>query len=228
MRILKNILLAVLLLGACYARADTLSDTLNTIEDAWAKIYYTLPEPQQAQAYALLLEKAAKLSQQYPQAAGALVWQAVIKASYADHQDPLSALNAIDDIRALLEQSIALDPNALKGGAYVVLGTLYHLAPPWPVAFGDDTEAEKLLQAALKINPDGLDSNYYYGQFLLAKQKPTEAQRHFAKAIAAPIRPEQIFADTQLQDEAKQTLKNIAGNNSSDKTSRFYSRVLIK
>lgn len=214
MKILQTIKVAILVMvcsGAGAVHANPVTDALNALESEWAKIYYQLPKKQQGHAYSQLLEKAVKICQQYPKEAGALFWQAVIKASYADHQDPVSALSAVHDVRDMLNQVIRMDPKTMDGSAYVVLGTLYHMTPTWPIAFGDDDEAEKLFRTALEISPNGIDSNFYYGQFLLDKGKKEEAKSFLARASTAPVRPEQVFADTKLEEEAKAALKKAGG-----------------
>lgn len=216
-RCVKILLLAALLSASRYSYADDINAALTEIESTWANIYYAVPVPQQGAAYAQLLEKTAQLDRRYPQATDVMFWQALIKASYAEHQEPFSALNTVQEARDLLVKIIELNPNTLKGAAYVVLGTLYHLTPPWPVAFGDEEEAEKLLQTALKINPNGLDSNFYYARFLLENNKAEQARPYFAKASTAPIRPEQAFADTKLQEEAKYALTHVQDEKSSGK-----------
>lgn len=96
----------------------------------------------------------------------------------------------------------------MNGSAHVTLGTLYYMAPKWPIAFGDDEEAQKLLEAALAINPNGIDCNYFYGEFLLQHNNLKAASQYFERAIAAPTRKEQAFADNQLKIEAKLALQN--------------------
>lgn len=215
--------LFVALAFAGTSHASPVADALNNIESEWAKIYYQVPKKEQGPAYAKLLEKTHGFVKQYPKEAGLIYWHAVVKASYADHQDPVSALSAIHEVRDLLQRSIALDPKSMGGSAYVVLGTLYHLTPSWPIAFGDDDEAEKMLQAALKISPDGIDSNYYYGQFLLDKGDKKQARQYFERASKAPVRPEQVFADTQLEQEAKLALKNVGDDTMAKKKEAFSS-----
>jgi len=219
----KASILALALLMPFMVKAESVSDAINTIESEWAKIYYQKPENEKGPAYAGLLEKTTKLCKQYPKEAGAIFWQAVVKASYADHQDPVSALGAVHEVRDLLNQAISIDPRTMGGSAYVVLGTLYHMTPTWPIAFGDDDEAEKMFQTALKISPNGIDSNFYYGQFLLDKGNKTEAMQYFERASNAPVRPEQVFADTQLEEEAKRALKNASGETMNRKKEMFSS-----
>jgi hypothetical protein len=208
---MKNLLLASLLFLSTAASADSLKDTLNRVEAEWAKIYYSLPKAAKSGAYAKLLEETANASRQYPKDMGLIFWQAVVKASHADHQDPVSALQSVHEVRSLLTKVITVDPKTVDGSAYVVLGTLYHKVPAWPVAFGDDIEAEKMLKMALTISPNGIDSNFYYGEFLIDKGQDKVAEAYFERASSAPIRPEQIFADSQLQNEAKQVLSKLRG-----------------
>ncbi|MGZ8213868.1 MAG: tetratricopeptide repeat protein [Methylosarcina sp.] len=199
--------------------ADSLMSSIQHIESEWASIYYQSPEQKKGDAYRRLLDKTISLSKQFPSNPEPLFWQAVIKATYADHQDAISALNAIKEARDLLLTVIRMNPKTMDGSAYVTLGTIYYMVPKWPVAFGDNEKAQKMLETALKINPDGIDSNYYFGDFLLTIDRPAEALKYLAKAAQAPARKEQLFADNQLKAEAQNTLnKTLAHLKNKDKT----------
>lgn len=203
----KTTFVALLLLSLqCYA--DELTSSVQAIESEWASIYYTLPKSDQESAYDVLLKKAEKLTEQHPNSSEPLFWQAVILATNAELQDGFTALNAIHKSRDLLLQSIKMNPQTANGSAYVTLGTLYYMAPKWPIAFGDTEKAEQMFQAALKINPNGIDANYFYGDFLQANSHPREAEIYFEKALLAPSRNEQAFADNKLKDEVKLALAN--------------------
>ncbi|ESS72207.1 hypothetical protein MGMO_66c00460 [Methyloglobulus morosus KoM1] len=203
----KTTFVALLLLSLqCYA--DGVANSVQAIESEWASIYYTLPKSSQEGAYDALLKKATKLTEQHPNSSELLFWQAVILATNAELQDGFTALNAIHKSRDLLLQSIKMNPQTANGSAYVTLGTLYYMAPKWPIAFGDTEKAEQMFQAALKINPNGIDANYFYGDFLRANNHPTEAEIYFEKALSAPSRDDQLFADNKLKDEVKLALAN--------------------
>ncbi|MEQ1620878.1 MAG: hypothetical protein ABL919_05685 [Methylococcales bacterium] len=205
---MKSILFVVFLLLSSSCYAESYDDALNQIETEWANIYYNTPKNQQAKAYSHLLSKVSGLIKQYPAAAEPLYWQASIKASQAAHLDPFTTLSAINDARDLLVKVININPVAMNGSALVTLGTLYYMVPKWPIAFGDDEEAKKLLETALSINPNGIDSNYFYGEYLLQHNDLKSAGQYFEKAIAAPTRIEQAFADDKLKTEAKLALQN--------------------
>lgn len=202
----KTTFVALLLLSTqCFA--DNIKESKN-IESEWALIYYGTPKPEQGPAYQQLLDKIIALSEQHPNDAELIFWQAIVKATNADHQNAFTALDAIKEARNLLVKAIQINPEIMNGSAYVTLGTLYYMAPKWPIAFGDDKAAQEMLETALQINPNGIDANYFYGDFLLSRNKPDEAVRYFEKAATIPARNEQLYADNQLKAEATLALKN--------------------
>jgi tetratricopeptide (TPR) repeat protein len=204
---IKTTFVALLLLTAqCFA--EDLSSSVQAIETEWASIYYKIPKNKQETAYDALLAKTDQFAEQFPKSPDLLFWQAVIMATNAELQDGFTALKGIHKARDLLLEAIKINPQTANGSAYVTLGTLYYMAPKWPIAFGDTERAEKMFKAALKINPASIDANYFYGDFLLANNQPKVAQQYFEKALSSPTRKEQAFADNKLKDEVKLALAN--------------------
>jgi len=218
----KTTFVALLLLSLqCFA--EDLTPSVQAIESEWASIYYKLPKNKQEAAYDALLTKAEQLAAQFPNTAEPLFWQALVIATHAELQDGFTALKAIHKSRDLLLEAIKINPQTANGSAYVTLGTLYYMVPSWPIAFGDAEKAEKMFLAALKINPNGIDTNYFYGDFLLANNKAKEAQMYFDKALSAPSRKEQSFADSKLKDEVKLALANTKNRKISGVKNMFLS-----
>ena len=205
---MKKTTFVALLLLSPQSFAESLNDSLQRIESEWASIYYSTSKQKQGPAYSELLDKTIHLSRQHPNNAEPIIWEAIVKATNADHQDAVSALESIHDARDLLLKAIEINPQAMDGSAYVTLGTLYYMAPKWPIGFGDEETAQKLLQTALKINPNGIESNYFYGDFLLSNNNFNEAEKYFKRALAIPARAEQFYADNQLKEQARIALKN--------------------
>ncbi len=222
----KTTFVAFLLLSN-HCVAGTLDNALQSIESEWAAIYYQMPKAQQGNAYRQLLSKTTTLEKEHPNAVEPIIWEAVIKATYADHQSAMSALSLVNEAKELLQKAININPQAMDGSAYVTLGTLYYMTPKWPIAFGDDDKAKTLLEAALKINPKGIDSNYYYWDFLLSLDRSEDAKKHFEIAANAPARPEQLFADNQLKAEAQRALNEIkhASSNTDDNVFASFNRA---
>ncbi len=204
----KTTLVVFLLLLSLPLRASELATSIASLESAWAQIYYQSSESQQKQQYPQLLEKAAQLAGQHPNAAEPKIWQATILATTASFQQPLAALATISEAKLLLEEAIRLNPTALEGVAYLTLGTLYYMVPGWPVSFGDPQKAEQLLKTSLRINPNGIDANYFYADYLLQQDRIGEAESYFRKAAQLPIRKQQPLADSQLQHQARLALVN--------------------
>ena len=221
-RMKKTTFVALLLLSSqCFA--ENLNDSLQSIESKWASIYYGTPKQKRGPEYCRLLERTSNLSRQHPKHAEPIILEAIIMASNADHQDAVSALESIHNARDLLIKAIEINPQAMNGSAYVTLGTLYYMVPKWPIAFGDEATAQKMLQTALKINPDGIDSNYFYGDFLLSNNRLNEAEKYFKRAIAIPAREEQFYADNQLKEDAKLALESTKERKISSSKSLFAS-----
>lgn len=217
----KATFVVFLILFASPLHASELVNAIASLESDWANVYYQNDASRQRQTYPVLLEKAAELSKRYPNAAEPKIWQATIIATNAAFQSSFSALASLEKAKNLLEAAIAQNPNALDGAAYVTLGTLYYMVPGWPVSFGDNQMAEQLLQASLKINPNGIDANYFYADYLLQQDRTAEAEEYLRKAVQAPLRKQQMFADSQLQNEAKMALVNTQQRKSNAGKNKF-------
>ena len=204
---MKKTTFVALLVLSFQCMAENLDDSLQRIESEWAQIHYQMPNHQET-AFDKLLEKTVKLSKQYPKNAEPIIWTAIIKATNAENQNAVSALEAIHDARDLLLEAIKINPSALGGSAQVTLGALYYLTPKWPIGYGDEQTAKEMLETALRINPQGIESNYFYGDFLLSRNAFNEAETHFQRALAARSRPEQLLADSQIKELAKIGLQN--------------------
>lgn len=202
----KTTFVAFLLLASNNVYANELTPQINKIESEWANIYYNKSSSVQGSYFPKLLNTTKKLSLQHPKAVELKIWQAIIIATNAAFESPFTALESINKAKTILEQSITENPNALGGAALVTLGTLYYMTPGWPISFGDQQKAEHLLKKALTINPNSIDSNYFYADFLLNKGELTKAEKYFKLALNIPSRKEQIFADEQLKKEAKTAL----------------------
>lgn len=176
---------------------------LNSIQSDWAHIKYEAPADQREAA----LEQLADQAHEYSQSSGkasALVWEAIVKASLAGEKGALGgAMGYVEDAKSLLEQAIDKDTATLNASAYTTLGSLYYQVPGWPIGFGDDDKARELLSKALTIDPDGIDSNFFYGDFLLDQGEYDAAIKAFEKAIAAPARAKRPIADAGRRKEAE-------------------------
>jgi tetratricopeptide (TPR) repeat protein len=194
-------LATVALLAFGTSQAGTASDPafdaqLLSIQQAWAKVNYETPAGDaRAQAFDALEKRAEAFVQQHPTRAEALIWEGIIESSYAGAKGGLGALGLAKEARGNLEKALKIDPGALDGSAYTSLGTLYYRVPGFPVGFGDDDKARELLLKALELNPNGIDPNYFYADFLYEEGKYGDALKYLERASKATPRPGREAAD---------------------------------
>jgi tetratricopeptide (TPR) repeat protein len=193
------------LLGACLLAGPSLAaqaadpafdaELLN-IQQAWARANYETPAGEaRVQAFDVLEKRAEKFVQDHPGRAEALIWEGIVESSFAGAKGGLGALSLCKEAKGNLEAALKIDPKALDGSAYTSLGTLYDKVPGFPLGFGDDDKAEKLLRKALELNPTGIDPNYFYAEYLFGQDRHQEALQYLDKAARAPARPGRESAD---------------------------------
>ena len=196
--------LAALLLLASVAsvHAASLDAELLDIQQTWARINYSAASAdQKATEFGQLATRAAALAASQPGRAEPMVWHGIALSSQAGAKGGLGALSLAKQARSVLESSLKIDATALSGSAHTSLGTLYHKVPGFPVGFGNDKKARQHLEAALKLNPSGIDPNFFYAEFLLDEGETALAIKHLKIAQAAPSRPGRETADAGRRQE---------------------------
>ena len=188
---MKTLLLLSLMIVIGFTSAASAAD-YQKLQSDWAIVNYQTTKDRQFEA---LAADAEKLVAENPDSPEIRIWYGIILSSWAGVDGGLGALSRVKEARRQLETALDLDPMALQGSAYTSLGALYYQVPSWPVAFGNKKEAEKLLRQALEISPNGIDSNYFMGDYLFNQQRYDEARASLQKALAAPPRPGRELAD---------------------------------
>ncbi|WP_339641937.1 hypothetical protein [uncultured Porticoccus sp.] len=208
---IKNIMASSVALLALTASSGWagVTEEISTLQKRWAEVNYQMEGEAQSEAFASLATEADAVVSKYPDSAAPLIWRGIIKSTYAGAKGGLGALSLAKSSKADLEAALAIDPQALDGSAYTSLGTLYCHVPGWPIGFGDDKKAEKLLLKALAINPDGIDSNYFYADYLIGKKRYQDAKSYLLKAKKAAPRINRPLADAGRQKEISQALAVI-------------------
>jgi tetratricopeptide (TPR) repeat protein len=198
----------LLFTSGCFA--DAMVNTLQKIESEWALAEHTYPENNRKTAFQSLLKQTAKVANKFPSKAEPLILQACIILTRAKIENPMNALSSVHKAKNLLEKAITIDPHANQGSAMVTLGVLYYKVPSWPIAFGNNEKAKKMLENALRINPKGIDSNYFYAEFLIEQEKSEQATAFLVKALNAPIHATNELFARDILAKAKRALKNIS------------------
>jgi tetratricopeptide (TPR) repeat protein len=186
---------------------------VKEIQFEWARLYY-MDEflNQNFRELQALAEYAGQVAEQHPESAEALVWNAIVLSTLAEKKGGLGALGLVKQARAKLEQAEAIDPAVLGGSVYASLGSLYSKVPGWPIGFGSDKKAEQYFKKALAINPQGLDINYFFAEYLIEQGKEQLALEYIDKALQAPLMAERPVADKGRRAQAMKLRESLTGS----------------
>ena len=209
-RLMIALLLLLPMAMPCWA--DSMDSDLAGIQQRWAEIQYQLPLDQKIKAFEALALDAEELVAANPDRAEPRIWQAIVLSTWAGAKGGLGALGLVKDARRQLEKALDIDATALEGSAYTSLGSLYYQVPGWPLGFGDDDKARRYLQKALAINPDGIDPNFFFGDYLLEQGEEARAREYLERALAAPDRSGREIADQGRREEIRERLARLANS----------------
>lgn len=198
--VMKKLVLIPALFLVQVVQADVLQD-IKPLQDRWAEVNYSMTEEQKEKAYPELLTQADAVVAANAGKAEALIWRGIIKSSYAGVKGGLGAMSFAEESKADLEAALQIDSQALQGSAYTSLGVLYYKVPGWPIGFGSDKNAKQMLEKALSINPQGIDPNYFYAEFLTEERDYKAAMSYIEKAKQAAPRPDRLSADQGRMQE---------------------------
>ncbi len=207
-RMLLGALLAPLLAAAlpAPAHADMAGD-VKAVNDGWAHITYEVRgSSTQTKALDQLAKQAAVVAARYPGKAEPLLWQGIIVSEQANRANFFHKLGLATRARDLIARAYSIDPRAAGGGAALSLGVLYYKVPGSPLAWGDDDKAVKLLKQALALDPNGLDSNYFWGDYMLSKGDKAAARTYLQRALRAPHDPSRPVWDAGRRREVQALL----------------------
>lgn len=201
-------ILTVLAAIQAHAAAADFDSQLAAIQSRWAVVnYQTEGKEARIKAFEALAAQAREFSQQYPLRAEPLIWEGIVLSTYAGAKGGLGALSLAKQSRTALEAALKIEPDALQGSAYTSLGALYSKVPGFPLGFGDDDKARQLLRKALELNPDSIDSNYFYAEFLCDQNECAKAVPYLERAAHAAPRPGREVADAGRQQEVAQLMQ---------------------
>lgn len=192
------------------AANGSIADEVKAINDGWAHVAYEVRgASHQTVALAQLDRQAASLVARYPNRAEPLLWEGIVVSEEANRANIFHKLGLATRARDLLARAYGLDPRAAHGGAAMSLAVLYYKVPGSPLGFGDKDRARKLLREALAQDPNGLDANYFYGDFLHDTGNDPVARTYLQKALRAPHDPGRPVWDAGRRREVQSLLAKL-------------------
>lgn len=195
--------------GASLAAENNFDAALLEIQHRWAVANYSTEGKAQKTAFEALLEDARALAKTHPERAEALVWHGIVASTYAGVKGPFGAMSLAKEAREALTRAEQMDSSVLDGSVYTSLGTLYYKVPGGLIGFGDKELADTYLKKALQANPDGIDPNYFYGEFLFEQKDYAAARAALLRAQQAPARVDRPLADEGRRKEIAALLQRV-------------------
>ena len=196
--------------NAAFAETAPLDAAIEKLQHDWATAYYQTPEKDKEASFEKLVKEAHEVTAVNPGRAEPLIWEGIITSTLAKYQSIFSAGGTAKAARDLLLAAEKIDANALNGSALTSLGSLYYKVPRFG-SFGDHDKAREYLERALKINPDGIDPNFFMGELMVERGDRAKALEYFKKALNAPARTGREDADTGRKAEIQAAIRKIEG-----------------
>lgn len=193
---LATSLLRTLLLGALSASAyagdiPSLKSELLRLSHDWEHVKLrVIDRDDQERQMAELAQRAGKIAEQYENFPDPIVWVGILTSEQAslanENGSPLKALELAKRARDILETVEKTAPATMDAAPPTTLGLLYDGVPGFPIGFGDKVKARYFHQEAIRYAPNGLDANYFYGDFLYRQGELTEAIKVLEHALTVP------------------------------------------
>jgi tetratricopeptide (TPR) repeat protein len=212
--VLAALLIALAVPCAMPASADDTADlkaAIRHLQTRWEDIKFNVAEgPKQTELMNALGAEADAAAEKFPGRVEALIWDGIITSERASMASAFSALSLAKHARDLLEQAYKIDPVALDAGAPTSLGVLYYRVPGFPIGFGDNKKARRLLEIAVRAAPNGLDAWYFYGDFLYQQSEYDKAAAAFHHALSIPVHSDRPAWDRNRRLVIQELLEKIA------------------
>lgn len=172
---------------ASAAQGMSFADELLSIQREFDEASFAeLKKSERKDAFAALVAHAEDFSTRYPDRVEAVAWNGIVLSTYAGEVSALGAMKVAKAARAALHDAESMQATALDGGLYASLGALYSKVPGGFVGFGDDDLAAEYFAKALEIDPENIDNNYFFGEFLIEQEDFEQAAAILRKALSAP------------------------------------------
>lgn len=158
-------------------------------------------------AFQALVEHATGLSARYRDHAEAVAWEGIVLSAFAGEVGAMSAMKYAKAARTALLEAERRQPECLEGGVLASLGALYSKVPGGFIGFGDDDLAAEYFAKAIAVDPDNIDSNFFYGEFLIDQGNYAEAVLVLNRALSAPAVAARPVFDNGRRREIKELLE---------------------
>ncbi len=178
-----------------------------------AEIYYWMGETADAEDKLFYFEKGVEYGEQGIEAEAdsleANFWLAVNYGSFGQEKGIMKSLSLITPIKESAEKVLELDESYFYGGAWRVLGRLYHKAPGFPISIGNSKKALECFEKALEFGPKFYLNHLFIAEFFISERNKDKARKHLEWILEADLNENHETEDKVYKSDAKKILKKL-------------------
>jgi tetratricopeptide (TPR) repeat protein len=144
------------------------------------------PDEEKEAVYKEAMEVAAKAVEISPESPASHYWLGVNCGEYAQARGVLESIFLLDTIKGSMEKVIAMDPKHDSGGAYIVLGRVYHKLPG--IMGGSNRQAKEYLKKAIEYGPQRYIAHGFLAEIYMEEGNDEAAEKLLTQAIDGPCK----------------------------------------
>ncbi len=176
-----------------------------------AEIYYWMGETADAEDKLFYYDKGVEYGEEGVEAdedsLEANFWLAVNYGSFGQEKGIMKSLSLVSPIKERAEKVLELDESYFYGGAWRVLGRLYHKAPGFPLSIGNSKKALECFEKALEFGPKFYLNHLFIAEFYISERKKDKARGHLEWILEANLNKNHEIEDAGYKREAENLLK---------------------
>lgn len=136
-------------------------------------------------------------------------WLCVNYGSFGQEKGIMQSLALITPIKEAAEKVIELDESYFYGGAWRVLGRLYHKAPGFPFSIGNTKKAIECLEKAVELGPKFYLNRLFLAEAYISNRDKAKAREQLEWILNAPLNKNHEREDEDYKLQAASLLENL-------------------
>ncbi len=136
-------------------------------------------------------------------------WLSVNYGSFGTEKGIMKSLELIKPIKACAERVMQIDESYFYGGAWRVLGRLYHKAPGFPFSVGDTKKSVECFEKALEFGPKFYLNHLFVAELYQSLRDKQQATQHLEWVINAPLNKNHEIEDAGYKRDAEAMLGKL-------------------
>ncbi len=136
-------------------------------------------------------------------------WLAVNYGSFGQEKGIMQSLAMVQPIKSQAEKVIKLDESYFYGGAWRVLGRLYHKAPGFPFSIGSTKKAIECLEKAVNLGPKFFLNRLFLAESYISNRDKSKAREQLEFILNTPPNKNHEREDEDYKRQAEMLLANL-------------------